>query len=208
MKKLLGILVLGLLVWSNSLAENIKSLGNINYEIPEEYLFINKENAEELSKSAKDKDQKEAINAFGDFAKKTDGEFVFNKDLFLNWKKYNFQFDNINVGWGPSNLTELKDVEKNEQAICMVKHDVLKRLNGADKIKSHKCRLSEYPKGAAWSVYQFHENHNNSNIYVYSVTFKIKENSKIVHSVILGCGKHCEKYLPVFDSLVKSITFD
>ena len=50
MKKLLGILVLGLLVCSSSLAENIKSLGNINYEIPEEYLFINKENASKLWK--------------------------------------------------------------------------------------------------------------------------------------------------------------
>ena len=115
MKKLLGILVLVLLVWSNSLAENIKSLGNINYEIPEEYLFINKENVEELSKSAKDKDQEEAINYFKDHIKKIDIELIFNKDLFLNWKKYNFQFDNISVSWAPSNLTELKDVGKNEK---------------------------------------------------------------------------------------------
>ena len=207
MKKFLGILVLGLLVCSNSFAEKINSLNNINFEIPDTYLLISEANIEELYKSEKDKDAKEA---FGYWKNGITGnlELIFNKDLFLNWKKYNFQFDNISVSWGPSNLTELKDVGKNEKAICIVKHDFLKELNGADKIKSHKCKLSEYPKGAAWSVYQFHENHNNSNIYVYSVAFKIKENSKIMHTVILGCGKHCEKYLPAFDSLVESITFN
>ena len=36
-------------------------------------------------------------------------------NISLGWKKYNFQFDNISVSWGPSNLTELKDVGKNEK---------------------------------------------------------------------------------------------
>ncbi len=135
-------------------------------------------------------------------------ELIFNKDLFLNWKKYNFEFDNILITSAPSNLTELKDVNKNEKAICFVKENSLKQLNGADKIKSHKCKLIENPKGAAWSVYQSHENHNNSNIYVYSVVFKELEKSKVVHTILLSCGKHCEKYLPVFENLVESITLN
>jgi len=207
MKKLLVILVLGLLVCSNSSAEKINSLNNINFEIPDAYLLINEANIEELYKSAKDKDAKEA---FGYWKNGITGnlELIFNKDLFLNWKKYNFEFDNILITSGPSNLTELKDVNKNEKAICFVKENHLKQLNGADKIKSHKCKLNENPKGVAWSVYQSHENHNLSNIYVYSVVFKELEKSKVVHTILLSCGKHCEKYLPVFENLVKSITLN
>mgnify|MGYP000554245377 CR=1 FL=1 len=83
MKKAILIFVFGLLLSSNAFAEKINSLNNINFEIPDTYLLISEANIEELYKSEKDKDAKEA---FGYWKNGITGnlELIFNKDFFCS----------------------------------------------------------------------------------------------------------------------------
>ena len=52
MKKLLGILVMVLLFNTNVFAKTYESLHNISFEIPENFVFINKNTVDELILSA------------------------------------------------------------------------------------------------------------------------------------------------------------
>ena len=124
-------------------------------------------------------------------------EYVFYEELFKNGV-----FENITISSSVSNLADLKDVANNEKALCHVKLLHLKKLNGDDKIKSYQCTLIDYPKGAAWSVQEFHQNLNNTMQNVYSATFKISETSKKIHTVIITCGQNCNTYLPALNRII------
>ena len=203
MKKVILIVVLGLLWCNVGFAEKIESLNNMTFQLPEGFLFINKLTIDKLIVSAETKQFKDLYLQIKSTLGEGTLEYIFDKELFQNGK-----FDNITISSSATRLAELKDVANNEKAICAVKLAHLKSLNGDDKIKSHKCAVIKYPKGAAWSVQEFHENLNNQMKNAYAVTFKISESSKKIHSIIITCGQYCNKYLPAFNEIIGSAILD
>ena len=199
MKKLLGILVMVLLFNTNVFAKTYESLHNISFEIPENFVFINKNTVDELILSADNQKLKDLYLYMKQTLQTNPIELIFNLDL-VNQGMY----DNIAISSSESNLVNLKDVANNEKAICEVKLLSLKRLNGEDKIKSHKCVLINYPKNVEWSVQEFHQNLNNKMQNVHSITFKISKNSKKITSILITCGQNCNTYLPALNKIVNT----
>ena len=197
MHKLVVFMITGMLWCNISFADKIKSMHNFTFQLPDGFVLINKHTINKLIASAEDKQLKGWYKLMKDDWLNEKTTWVFNEELFSK-----SIFDNITITSDTSPFAEFKNVQNNEKAFCTVKLDWLVELNGEDKIKSHQCALIEYPKGSVWSVQEFHQNLNNARQNTYTVTFKISEASKRIHSVIITCGNYCDTYLPALNSII------
>ena len=202
MKKLLAIIVLGLLWCNVSFAEKIKSVHGFNYEMLDEYRLLNNWNIKDSMKLADvlaDDNKKKMLEAMLQQFDMREMDILFYKD---------FGGDNIAI----SSAKTRSDAMINDTNIEMFCDNQLKMIEGMSKkkVEQYECSLYQNPKISVWSVFTSYKNvFTRYPTHMYTVEFVHSTNLKKRIVLALTCGpKYCEKLLPDFYKLVSTITFE
>ena len=197
MKKLLAIVVLGLLVSENVYAELVKSIHGFHYEMPDNYKRVNNINIEDVKKLNTNDANKRLMDAFEKQMQNIEMEYLFYKD----WGGDNISMISAPSPAGMINSSNVKNFC--DQNLKILENAAQKKLEGFD------CRLSKYPKNSSWAVYTSYPNpFTNYPTSLFQVEFanNIKKDKRFVVGLVCG-PKYCDKLTEDFSSIIESINF-
>ena len=209
MKKLLAILVLGLLFSGNAYAVKYKSIFNFYIDIPEEYYLSSSLSPEKiLEYSPNEQDRKELLS-YTQSATKDNLEMIFTKEKML------LQYKNAGGATSESIFISDNDIrwDKDWRKNCNDQKIIFEAMSKDSKkpLKSFNCE--NYPQKISG------ESFKNSNIlYQYIDPNQINElwssfrfrhpSSKKIISITLWCEKSCEEMRPVFKRIIDSTSLN
>ena len=209
MKKLLAILVLGLLFSGNAYAVKYKSIFNFYIDIPEEYYLSSSLSPEKILEYSPNEEDRKDLISYSKRATKDNIEMIFTKEKML------LQYKNVggatseNIGIFQLDIRWNKDWRKN----CNDQKIIFEAMSKESKkpLKSFNCE--NYPHKISGETFK------NSNIlYQYidpnfindqwsAFRFRHPISEKIIW-IKLVCEKSCEDMRPVFKRIIDSITLN
>ena len=209
MKKLLGIVVLGLLLSGNAYAVKYKSLFNFYIDLPEEYILSSSLTPELIAKYSKNNsEQNELIKASRD-ATDLNLEMIIRKDKMLQLIK---PLDDEDIHISISSFV-IKKWTRDWSQNCNINSKVFENINKNKKepMRDFRCEFFGIPNVVYpyenSSILVSYVDPNLLSKFIYEHWFRLP-NSENVITIDLICEKNCKETLPVLDHIINSITFN
>ena len=211
MKKILGIVVLGLLLSVNANAEKTKSKLGLFFELPENYILSSELTLENIGQyTATEKEKNEWVEVMNIGQPYSGTEMIFTKKIIMNGGDHiSLHSIKRNNNWTGEKIKSDIDNYCNERLKVLKnanKDSKNKRNNEKEVIKNHKCILIDIPKYVDFSVFESHLNLANNNIVVYMSQFAMPKSDRKM-TIFLSCEKHCDAMLPVYESIIATTYF-
>ena len=210
MKKILGIIILFFLIFTNANAEKRKSKLNFFFDLPENYILSSELTLENIDKySTTNKEKNDLIKLMSQWQPYSGMEMMLTKKIMMNGGD-NIFISSVKNNWGTG-----EKVKNEIEEYCSGRLKVLQNANkdrknkrNEDKevIKNHKCFIIDIPKFVDFSVFESHLNLANNNIVVYQAQFAIPKTDYLI-TILLSCEKHCDEMLPVLEGVITSTHF-
>ena len=209
MKKLLAIVVLGLLWSGNAYAVKYKSISNFYIDIPEEYYLSSSLSPEKILEYSPNEEDRKDLISYSKRATKDNIEMIFTKEkMLLQYKNVGGATSEV-IGIFQLDIRWNKDWRKN----CNDQKIIFEAMSKESKkpLKSFNCE--NYPHKISGETFK------NSNIlYQYidpnfindqwsAFRFRHPISKKIIW-INLVCEKSCEDMRPVFKRIIDSITLN
>ncbi len=206
MKKLLGILVLGLLWCNTAFAERVKSIHGFSFELPNGFIIMNNFNIKDsiaLAEALKDENRKKMLEAL-------EKQFQIKDFDYLFFEKGGGDNIGITSMVTKSNATvQQSNIEVFCDAQLQMITDMSKKLH-KKKVSEYNCDIYKYPNGSKWSVITSYT--NVFTIYpthAYSVEFVHPSNLYKRYILNLTCGpNYCDQLKEKFYEIIQSINFE
>ena len=198
MKRLLAIVVLGLLMSGNSFAEIVKSIHGFSYKLPANYKLVNNINIEDLKKLPATDGVKGLMDAYGKQMQTMKLEYLFYKD----WGGDNIGLTTVQAKDGVVDATNIK-------SFCDQQLKILENA-AKEKLEGYNCDLSKYPKGSSWAVYSSYVNPFTkypTSIFQVEFTNKLYKGKRFIVGLVCG-PKYCVKLVDDLFNVVESISFE
>ena len=206
MKKLLGIMVLGLLWCTNTYAVKYKSLFNFYIDLPEEYILSSSLTPELIAKYSKNEsEQNEIIKASRDLTD-LNLEMIFTKDNMLETHKTAGSETSVYIS---ITSFELRKWNTDWSQNCNMATKVFEKISKGRKepIRDLRCEFFGIPNIENSSIFISYIDPSTINKFWYEHWFRlpISENFIVID---MNCEKNCKEMLPVLDHIVNSITLN
>ena len=198
MKRLLAIVVLGLLMSGNSFAEIVKSIHGFSYKLPANYKLVNNINIEDLKKLPATDGVKGLMDAYGKQMQTMKLEYLFYKDGGGD----NIGLTTVQAKDGVVDATNIK-------SFCDQQLKILENA-AKEKLEGYNCDLSKYPKGSSWAVYSSYVNPFTkypTSIFQVEFTNKLYKGKRFIVGLVCG-PKYCVKLVDDLFNVVESISFE
>ena len=209
MKKLLAIVVLGLMFSGNAYAVKYKSIFNFYIDIPEEYYLSSSLSPEKILEYSPNEEDRKDLIFHSQRASKTNFEMIFTKEkMLLQYKnaggatQENINISEFDHGWDKDWRKNCNDQKKIFEAMSKESKKPLKSFN----CENYPQKISGETFKNSNILYQFIDpNFINEQISAFRFRHPI---SKKMNSITLVCEKSCEEMRPVFKRIIDSITLN